>query len=90
MEDFDFKSSKLLMKPEDRIFIYTDGVVEAQNAEEKFYGEDRLIGTINSYAANPKENITKIRADIESFSSGASQFDDITMLDVRYLANKLN
>ena len=42
MENFSYKSSKIFLKPQDGIFVYTDGVVEAQNNEEKFYGEERL------------------------------------------------
>ena len=87
MEDFNYKSSKLILKPEDEIFIYTDGVVEAQNINKEFYGEEKLVNALNSNILSPKENIINIRADIEEYSNGTSQFDDITMLSVKYLLN---
>jgi len=88
MENFNYQSSKIYLKPEDRIFIYTDGVVEAQNINEEFYGEGRLANVLNNNIVNPKENIEKIKADIDAFSINAPQFDDITMLDVKFSAYK--
>ena len=85
VEDFKYNSLKILLKPENNLFIYTDGVVEAQNTEEEFYGEERLANLLNSKIQKPKEMIESIRADIKEFSNGAAQFDDITMLNIKYL-----
>ena len=85
VEDFKYNSLKILLKPENNLFIYTDGVVEAQNTEEEFYGEERLANLLNSKIQEPKEMIESIRADIKEFSNGAAQFDDITMLNIKYL-----
>ena len=85
MENYEYKSSKIFLKPGNNILIYTDGVTEAQNTKEEFYGEERLINTLNSKIHEPKETIESIKADIKEFSGDASQFDDITMLDIKYL-----
>ena len=84
VEDFKYKSLKISLKPEDNIFIYTDGVVEAQNAKEEFYGEERLLGILNEENLNPQELIEKIKADVREYSGNAPQFDDITIVDVKY------
>ena len=85
MENFEYKSSKIFLKPENNVLIYTDGVTEAQNTKEEFYGEERLISLLNNKIQEPKEIVENIKADIKEFSYGASQFDDITMLDIKYL-----
>ena len=39
MENFKYESAKIILKPENSILLYTDGVVEAQNVKEEFYGD---------------------------------------------------
>lgn len=85
IENFEYQSSKILLKPKNNILIYTDGVTEAQNVKEEFYGEENLINLLNNRAQKPKEIIENIKADIKQFSCGASQSDDITILDIEYL-----
>ncbi|MBQ9246354.1 SpoIIE family protein phosphatase [bacterium] len=88
MENFEYKSEKIFLKPENNILIYTDGVTEAQNTKDEFYGEERLLKVLNSKtenAKNTKEIIENIEIDINDFSSGSTQFDDITILDLKYL-----
>ena len=85
MDNYEYKASKVFLKPENSILIYTDGVTEAQNTKEEFYGEERLINLLNKKEQEPKEIIESVKTSIEEFSDGASQFDDITMLDIKYL-----
>ncbi len=69
----------------DRIFQYTDGVTEAINAQEEFYGINRLEAVLagNSDAA-PKKLLQMVKEDIDAFVGSAQQFDDITMLCLEY------
>ena len=85
MENYEYQSSKIFLKPENNILVYTDGVTEAQNTKEEFYGEERLLNFLNNNAKKSKEMIEDIKVDIKEFSDGASQFDDITMLYITYL-----
>jgi len=85
IENYEYKSSKIFLKPEDNILIYTDGITEAQNEKEEFYGQKRLINLLNNTNQEPKEIIENIKADVNEFSNAAPQFDDITMLDIKYL-----
>ena len=47
--------------------------------------QERLINLLNNKIQEPKELIENIKIDIKEFSSGVYQFDDITMVDVKYI-----
>lgn len=80
-----YKDYELQLHPGDAVFVYTDGVPEANNAEGEFYGEERLEAALNRVAAEgPKEILSGVKADIDTFVAGAHQFDDLTMLCVAY------
>ncbi len=84
IENFEYKSSSIFIKNNDSIFMYTDGIVEAQNIKEEFYGEERLLNVINEEFFEPKETILKIKNDVDNFSNNILQFDDITMICLKY------
>lgn len=85
MEGIKYRGSETVLEKGDEIFLYTDGVTEAINNAEELYGDDRLLEVMNGNGgATPSELLPIIRADIEKFADGAAQFDDITMLDLRY------
>ena len=73
------------MHPGDSLFVYTDGVPEAADSSEGMFGEERLTDVLNRYAdAEPKELIGHVHDAIYRFMGSAEQFDDITMLCLRY------
>lgn len=75
----------MTLDPGDRIFLYTDGVTEATNAEEELYGEERLIAFMNqNRTVEAKKLLVALKADIDEFVGEAPQFDDITMLMLDY------
>lgn len=80
------KPYELKLEPGDRLFVYTDGVPEAINEEEKQYGTDLMLETLNS---NKDKSITEIlpivSESINTFKGDADQFDDITMLGFDFL-----
>ena len=81
MEGVRYRAVELTLSPGDRIFLYTDGVTEATNAENRLYGEDRLLSFMNQNAAMKGEEILPaLKANIDEFVGEAPQFDDITML----------
>ncbi|SDB59144.1 Stage II sporulation protein E (SpoIIE) [Ruminococcaceae bacterium FB2012] len=66
------------------LFLYTDGVTEATNAEDVMFGEDRVVEALNKYPdAPPKELLEGIRTELDSFVGTAPQYDDITMLGIK-------
>lgn len=81
LKDYPYTSSSIDLTKGDKLFLYTDGVTEDQNENEDFFGENRLLETLNK---NKDKNIydllKSVRAEIETFQNEASQFDDITMV----------
>ena len=88
MENTFMTEYTLELKPGDRIFVYTDGVPEAINKEEKAYGTERLVEKLNTVkTASQKETLTEVYQDIVEFAGEAEQFDDITMLGYTYIGS---
>jgi sigma-B regulation protein RsbU (phosphoserine phosphatase) len=75
----------LPFEPGDTFVLFSDGVSEAMNTEEAFYGEDRLLAVLASCAdATPKDIVNRVLTDVRAFAAGAKQSDDITVLAARY------
>ena len=69
----------------DSIFVYTDGVTEAANGKKELFGEERVIETLNQNPdGEPEALIRQMREAVDGFADGAPQFDDITMLCLKY------
>ena len=65
----------------DKLLLYTDGVSEAMNREDKLYGEERLEKVANeSTQLPPKGIVDAVRTDVDRFADGAEQADDITIM----------
>ncbi|MCF6269608.1 MAG: SpoIIE family protein phosphatase [Melioribacteraceae bacterium] len=81
-----YKSNELLMNKGDKLFLYTDGITEAQNSIDETYGEERLkteLANCTNYTA--KELCNYIFNSTESFISDAEQYDDMTVVCLNYL-----
>ena len=73
------------LSPGDSLFVYTDGVPEAHNANGKMFGEERLEMVLNqNRGAEPDKLIGSVRAALDDFVKDAPQFDDVTMLAFTY------
>ena len=89
MEGVRYRAAELELHPGDRIFLYTDGVPEATNAETKLYGEERVLEFMNKNSAiEATVLLPALKADIDNFVGEAPQFDDITMLMLDYKPRK--
>lgn len=75
----DFKFVKEEIRNFNRIIIYTDGITDAKNIDGEFYGEKRLINTLNRIS-NDHLLIETLKEDINEFTKGTEQFDDMTIL----------
>ena len=78
-EGFPYEPHELVLRPGDRLFLYTDGVVEAQSRGELF-GEDRLAAALAPEVADAKSACHVVEMAVDAFAAGESQADDITML----------
>ena len=73
----------------DTFVLFSDGVSEAMNAAEDFYGEERLLAALSASAGTPAaDTVRKVVADVRAFVAGAKQSDDITVLAARYAPAK--
>ena len=89
MKKAKYRNREFELHPGDCIFVYTDGVPEAMNPDNKMFGEDRLIITLNKNRdAGPEELVRQVHAAVDDFANGAPQFDDITMLCCRYWGSR--
>jgi sigma-B regulation protein RsbU (phosphoserine phosphatase) len=81
MEGYKYKLNELQLNEGDKIFLYTDGVTEANNSNNELYGEERLNRFLNeNYNLALSELLPSVKRSIDEFVGDAPQFDDITML----------
>ncbi|MCA9752941.1 MAG: SpoIIE family protein phosphatase, partial [Gemmatimonadetes bacterium] len=80
----DFPTDRIQLEPGDFLALGTDGIWEAQDAERRFYGKDRLKDSMRECHGLPVgEAAERIREDILTFHGGAEQNDDITAVFCR-------
>ena len=80
-----YQNREFELHPGDSIFVYTDGVPEAKNTAEEMFREERLAATLNQDPdSGPEELIHRLKEAVDRFAGGAEQFDDITMLCIKY------
>lgn len=85
MEDTEFGEYSFELHPGDSLYIYTDGVPEATNRNQEFFGDDRMLAALNrNPGAAPTELLHIVKEEIDIFAQNAPQFDDITMLCLKY------
>ena len=85
MEGVSYRKNELQLMPGDELFLYTDGVTEATNKSQALFGESRLSEALNGVSDETVESRCKtVKSAIEEFVGDAEQFDDITMLSVRF------
>ena len=85
MDGMRYQDYTLQLNPGDSIFVYTDGVPEANNPSEELYGLQRLERTLTRLDdPSPQDVLKAVRADVDEFVGDADQFDDLTMLCMKY------
>ncbi|MBQ5398230.1 MAG: PP2C family protein-serine/threonine phosphatase [Ruminococcus sp.] len=85
MQGINYKETEIKLKPNSKLFVYTDGVPEAENENENQYGCDRLISVLNRHKEEPPEKLLSVVSDdIKAFTQEQPQFDDLTMLCIHY------
>lgn len=71
-------------RTDDMLFLYTDGVPEATNANEELFGLERMTAALNTdLSANPEQLLSNVKSAVDAFVGEAPQFDDLTMLAIR-------
>ena len=74
----------LSLEPGDRLYAFTDGVIETQNAAGEQFGEKRIAEYVGS-VEDPDEIVKGIELALVEFRGGRGQSDDVTLLEVQYI-----
>ena len=76
---------EIRMKPGSKLFVYTDGVPEAMDADRTLFGMERMTDALNEVSEETPEGILKgVLERVNEFVGDAPQFDDLTMLCLEY------
>ena len=85
MEGMTYREESFLLMPGDTLYVYTDGVVEAVTESRERFGMERMLEALNrNCQASPKELDRAVRETIQTFIGKTPQFDDVTMLCIKY------
>ena len=85
MPEMKYRDYELQLAAGSKLFLYTDGVPEASNAELELFGSERLLAALNECAGEePQQILRQVRERIDAFVGEAEQFDDLTMLCLEY------
>ena len=80
-----YKATTLSLAPGEGLFLYTDGVSEAMNPDKQCFGEARLAACLEASGHAPIADVTEsVLKSVRTFTDGAVQNDDITLLALRY------
>ncbi|MCR4621570.1 MAG: SpoIIE family protein phosphatase [Clostridiales bacterium] len=85
MDGVRYREYQIQLEPGDKLFVYTDGIAEATDSNEQLFTTARMIDALRK-ADNgaPEEVIEAVRSEVDRFVGKAPQFDDMTMLCLRY------
>jgi sigma-B regulation protein RsbU (phosphoserine phosphatase) len=82
------EEEEIHLQPGECLMLYTDGVVEAMNPKQDEYGQQRFHDIILRYRTeHPKTIIENLLSDIEKFTAGHPQHDDITVVALRVVGS---
>ncbi|MCR5121640.1 MAG: SpoIIE family protein phosphatase [Ruminococcus sp.] len=86
MDGVRYKEYEFTLEKGGALFLYTDGVAEATNAKNELFGTERMIAALNiAPEAEPKTLLENMKQAVDEFVGEAPQFDDLTMLCVKYI-----
>lgn len=88
MENMKFNSHVVNLNPGDKILLYTDGVTDANNENNEFFGKDNLLKVVKENDFDVEDSINGIIDSVNKFTQNQEQFDDFTILLVEYNPKK--
>ncbi|MBQ4513893.1 MAG: PP2C family protein-serine/threonine phosphatase, partial [Anaerolineaceae bacterium] len=85
LDNAKYREYELTLEPGAELFLYTDGLPEATDAEGNMFGTERMLTILNEGKETvPDHILKKVRDGVDGFVNGAEQFDDLTMLCLEY------
>lgn len=89
-EALEFHNETAIIQPGDALYMYTDGVSEANDESGHVYGLERLLEILRAQGVgkNPRQLTAAVWDELEKFRGESGQYDDVTQLAVKYLGDK--
>ena len=87
LPDFEYQEQQIRLSQDDALFLYTDGISEAENSRHELFGEERMEAVLQE-RRTAMEHLDAMKAAIAAFVEDAPQSDDITMLFLHYMKDK--
>jgi len=84
LDDFLYPVTRLQLSPGDMLYLITDGITEAMNADGELYGNTRLAAVLAEASSDLREVIAALHASVNAFVGDAKASDDLTILAVRF------
>ncbi len=82
-----YRNAEVRLAPGDTLFLYTDGITEAQNTHEEEFGEERLDVKLASLGqVSTRDIVAAVVDEVRTFTGEAPQSDDITCIALRFTA----
>lgn len=84
-EDYEYTEKTRVLSENDRLFLYTDGITEAENWNEELYSDERLLKCVKGInSLDPTEIVMKVARDVVIHVNDYQQSDDLTMMSIIY------
>ena len=84
LDDANYEEGRTELRPGDLLFLYTDGVTEAQNSAEEEFGDTRLEATLRAHRELPVgEIVLAVLAAVRTHEAGVAASDDVTILALK-------
>ena len=85
VEGAEYQDYTLDLEPGSKLFLYTNGLAKAGNAQEEPFGTGRILQALNAHPdGSPRELLENVRSDVNRFTGDARQSDDRTMLCLEF------
>ena len=89
LQDMKFEMQETVLTPGTGIFMYTDGLTEAENKDKELFGEERMMEVLRSTEdLSAKEQIEGMLNAVHEHVKDAEQSDDLTMIAIKYIRNE--
>jgi sigma-B regulation protein RsbU (phosphoserine phosphatase) len=84
-EEVEYGESRFQLEQPDVLLVFTDGITEALDHEDRLYSDERLLQTLAEIGElDPQSVLNGVRESVDLFAAGAEQADDITMITLQY------
>ncbi len=88
MKDWQYVAQTVWLKPWDTLFLYTDGLIEAENKDLDLFGEERMLEVARRMPRGKQLNLNELvgemKNSVDAYADGTLQSDDLTMLAIQY------